>query len=951
MNARGLTIAAVALTAMLAGAPAANADALNFGAVKDNTLYEKNSGDISNGAGSYFFAGNTQQGSDDDTRRGVIAFDVSSIPAGSTITDVDLTLNMSRTQAGTRTVALHRLNADWGEGNSNAGGQEGGGDSAADGDATWLYRFYDSNDPEGSPAWSGNGGNGDYTPAASASISVGGENDYTWSTAGMVADVQAWVDNGGTNFGWIVICQESSSTSAKRFDSRQNNDVSNRPLLVVTFNPPAPTGACCFDDGHCEPQTQADCLALGETYIGDDVPCTPNPCTQPVGACCYADGSCMTQTQTDCQTAGGTYQGNGTSCVPNPCPQPSAACCFTTGACSIETEAACNSMGGTWGFGASCIPNPCPQPTGACCADDGTCSVETPGNCAAAGGNYQGDDTVCTFNLCPVVLTPFLDPLPIPVPAIPDSGVPGGEATYSIAMEEVDQQLHSQLPATRVWGYAGAYPGPTIEATVGEPVTVNWINDLENLDTGMPRTEHYLPVDHCPHGAATSLPRTVVHLHGGHVPAQFDGYPEDTFLPGQSATYWYPNMQPPATLWFHDHALGITRLNVYMGLAAFYLLRDQDEIDLGLPAGDYEIPLAIQDRSFNGDGSLRYPADWQDHFFGNKIVVNGKVWPYLEVDQGKYRFRMLDGCSSRTLTLSLSTGDSFQQIGTDGGLLPAPVTLTEVTISPGERADIVMDFAGYAPGTEIFLVNSAPAPYPGDPGVGVVPQVMKFIVTGDTGHTDPVPAALTPVEVIPEGEAILSRDLILRRATDPCTGQVWLINGLAWDDITEEPNLGDTEIWRWINRSGNVHPMHMHLVLFQVLDRQDFEVVLGEIVPIGAPIPPEPNEMGWKDTVRADPNQITRVIARFEDFDGLFSYHCHILEHEDHEMMRQFRAVDTCPEDLNGNGAVDFADILVIIGAWGSCPLYCPNDLNNNGSVDFADILEVIGAWGSCPST
>jgi spore coat protein A len=943
------SVCAVALT-LIVTAPL-TADVLNFGAQKDNTLYEKNSGDLSNGAGSYFFAGNTQQGDDDDTRRGVIAFDVSSIPAGSTITDVDLTLNMSRTQTGSRTVSLHRLTADWGEGNSNAGGQEGDGASAADGDATWLYRFYNESDPESSPAWAGNGGNGDYVGTASASINVGGENSYTWSTVGMVADVQAWLDSPASNFGWIVIGQESSSTSAKRFDSRQINDVNNRPLLVVTFDPPAPEGACCFEDGHCEQQTQADCDTLGETYLGDGIPCTPNPCQQPVGACCFGDGACLSQTEAACQTAGGTYQGDNTSCVPNPCPQPSAACCFTSGTCTFVSESVCNSMGGTWqGLGTDCAPNPCPQPTGACCADDGTCSVETPGDCASAGGTYQGDDTICTFNLCPVVLDPYLDPLPIPVPAVPTSGVIGGEATYDIAIQEVEQQLHSQLPPTRCWGYAGSYPGPTIEATVGLPVTVNWMNALEEFGTGQPRTEHYLPVDNCPHGAHDNDPRTVVHLHGGHVPADFDGYPEHTQLPGESVTYWYPNIQPPATLWYHDHALGITRLNVVMGLAGYYLLRDQDEIDLDLPSGEFEIPLAIQDRSFNADGTWRYPAQWQDHFFGNKILVNGKVWPYLEVAQGKYRFRLLDGSTSRTYTLSLSDGASFQQIGTDGGLMEEPVTLTEVTISPGERADVIMDFSGYAPGTEVFLVNSAPAPYPGDPGVGVIPDVMKFIVTGEPGHTTAVPASLTTVETLLEQDAVLTRDLVLRRANDPCSGTVWLINGLGWDDITELPNLGDTEIWRFINRSGNVHPMHMHLVLFQVLDRQDFEIVDGEVVPIGDPIPPADNEVGWKDTVRADPNQITRVIARFEDFDGLFAYHCHILEHEDHEMMRQFRAVNTCPADLNGNGAVDFADILVVIGAWGPCPLYCPTDLNDNGAVDFADILVIIGAWGTCPS-
>ncbi len=190
------------------------------------------------------------------------------------------------------------------------------------------------------------------------------------------------------------------------------------------------------------------------------------------------------------------------------------------------------------------------------------------------------------------------------------------------------------------------------------------------MSEGELRTEHILPVDLCLHGPNMqgNTPRTVVHLHGGHVAAENDGYPEDTMLPGEEQTFFYPNLQLPATVWFHDHALGITRLNVYMGLAGLFLIRDQFEADLGLPSGDFEIPLVIQDRSFNADGSLAYPAAWQDHFFGEYVLVNGKVWPYLEVRRGLYRFRLLNGSNSRVYTLSLSNGASFQQIGTDGGL-------------------------------------------------------------------------------------------------------------------------------------------------------------------------------------------------------------------------------------------------------------------------------------------
>jgi spore coat protein A len=258
----------------------------------------------------------------------------------------------------------------------------------------------------------------------------------------------------------------------------------------------------------------------------------------------------------------------------------------------------------------------------------------------------------------------------------------------------------------------------------------------------------------------------------------------------------------------------------------------------------------------------------------------------------------------------LSTGDPFVQIGTEGGLLPAPVTVSSITLPPGERADVIIDFAGHAPGTQIDLLNSAPAPYPGTPGVGVIPDVMRFIVQDQPGHTDAIPSTLRAMEVLDELDATETRDFVLEKGSDPCSGQVWLINGLGWDDVTEFPELGATEVWRFINQSGNMHPMHMHLVFFQVLDRQAFDDSSGSIVPIGSPMPPPPEEAGWKDTVKVAPNEIVRVIARFEDYTGKYPYHCHILEHEDHEMMRQFQVV--CPAAA-AIPAVTFKGVLALI--------------------------------------
>jgi spore coat protein A len=503
------------------------------------------------------------------------------------------------------------------------------------------------------------------------------------------------------------------------------------------------------------------------------------------------------------------------------------------------------------------------------------------------------------------VLTPFVDALPIPPLAQPVTGSPGGAASYEMTMTEIQQQLHTDLAnPTTVWGYsdgtnAAAHPGPTILASTGEQVQVTWKNDLREIGTGTLRTDHYLPVDTCAHGADDQSPRTVVHLHGAHVEEQYDGYPESTWLPGQQAVYQYANNQQAATLWYHDHALGITRLNVIMGMAGFYLVTDAVEGALDLPSGAYQIGLALQDRTFNPDGSFKYPAAWQDSFFGDTILVNGKVWPYLNVDQGKYRFRILGGSNSRHYTLSLSTGAPITVIGTEGGLLPAPVPLSEITIGPGERWDVVIDFASYAPGTEVFLENSAPAPYPGEPGVGVIPDVMKFVVGSSAGHTNAIPTSLRTNEILDELDATEFRDFELQKGSDPCSGFKWLINGLGWDDITEYPELGETEVWSFINRSGMTHPMHMHLVMFQVLDRQNFDEVGGEIVPIGSPVPPAAQEAGWKDTVLVNPNEIVRVIARFESYKGKYAYHCHILEHEDHEMMRQFQTVSCGDSELD----------------------------------------------------
>jgi spore coat protein A len=998
----------------------AAATVVSIPALKDNTLYENATGSVSNGAGEYVFTGRTKDGV---RHRGVIAFDIAgSIPAGAAINSVTLTLHLSREANSTlRFTSLQRALADWGEGTSNAGQNEGQGAPSTTNDATWIHRFYPST------LWSAPGG--DYAGGASASLGVTGNGFYSWTGAGLVLDVQGWLDSPASNFGWAILGDESVVETSKRFDSRENGQTANRPVLTVDYSTTVATGACCQPSGTCSSVTAAQCASLGGTYQGDNTTCSPNPCPATASFVATKDNTLyesasgtlsngagtkllasksstnlvrrgLLQFDLSSIPAGATIQsatltlynaeasnsatlslyrataswGEGTSLATGTedagappttgdatwihrfypgtswttaggdfAATASASAtvvgvgsyAWTSAALAADVQAWVDNPASDFGWvvrgkesGAgnalkrfesrqsTDVPHrprldvsyfaPPPVPTGACCLPDGSCDTLSAAQCSAAGGTYNGDGTSCTTGLCPLVLTPYVDALPRPAVAVPVSGTAGGTASYVMNIREVTQQLHRDLPPTRVWGYAGGYPGPTIEASTGQPVTVTWVNDLRD-STGALRTTHYLPVDLCLSGPDEAGPtaRVVAHLHGGHVPAAVDGYPEATILPGQQTTYVYPNNQPAGTLWYHDHAMGITRLNVMMGLAGFYLVRDAAENALGLPSGEYEIALAIQDRSFNPNGSLQYPAMWMDHFFGDKMLVNGKVWPYLQVKRGKYRFRLLNGCTSRTLHLSLSNGATFQVIGTELGLLPAPVTRTSLLLMPGERANIVVDFAAYAAGTQIVLANDAPAPYPGNPGEGVIPNVMRFDVVSTTGFTAPIPPTLRPVVPIDPATSVLSRDLVLKKQPSACTGDLWTINGGMFADIVEKPVLGTTEIWRFVNESGISHPMHMHLVAFQIIDRQPFTLQGGQIVPTGTPTPPDASEAGWKDTAPVGPNEILRVIARFEDYAGDYPYHCHIIEHEDNEMMRQFESV---PAPLLSIGDVTVAE-------------------------------------------
>lgn len=492
-------------------------------------------------------------------------------------------------------------------------------------------------------------------------------------------------------------------------------------------------------------------------------------------------------------------------------------------------------------------------------------------------------------------LAKFVDALPCPAVARPQGRKPSpGDPKlsvpfYRILAQALHSKVHRDLPATRFWCFGSSVPGPTFETRSGEPLLVEWGNALP--------TAHFLPIDHTIHGAEVDKPpvRTVVHLHGAKTRPESDGYPEDWILPGKSSLYYYPNQQAAAMLWYHDHALGINRLNVYAGLLGAFFIRDGAEDALNLPGGKYELPLIFFDRLLTREGQLLYPVSpdplspWVPEVFGNAILVNGKLFPYLEVEPRKYRFRVLNGSNARIFHLSLSHQDSaenlpFHQIGTDQGLLPAPVPLTRLDIAPGERADLIVDFREFR-GAQLILKSDAFV-------------VMQFRVSSaKIDDSSSLPSALRPVPKIPESQAVQTRLLTLDEYVNKAgNSAMLLLNATHWKaPITEKPVLGSTEIWTLINPTNDTHPIHLHLVRFQILDRQTYEPWLfqtkRQLHFLGEPEPPDPNEAGWKDTVQAHSRMVTRIIVPFEGFAGRYVWHCHILEHEDNEMMRPYEVI------------------------------------------------------------
>lgn len=540
-------------------------------------------------------------------------------------------------------------------------------------------------------------------------------------------------------------------------------------------------------------------------------------------------------------------------------------------------------------------------------------------------------------------LTKYVDVLPNPLNnLLSPTGTLDGKPLFDVSISQFQQQLHRDLPPTTLWGYNQSFPGPTFAVDRDEEIKIRWTNNLVD-STGAPLTEHLLPYDTTVHGASSLFPqaRVVTHVHGNITDEMSDGYPEHWFTAdpnatanglggpaGNSMVSTHYNNQRAAELWYHDHAMGITRLNVYAGMAGLYMLRDEVEQALNLPSGDYEMPLVLQDRTFYDDGQLYYPAGPGDltnpgggtplaglpgsfpseasqvrQFHGNTNLVNGVVWPYMEVEPRKYRFRILNGANSRFYRLSLDGGEqgagTFNLIGTDGGLLTQVVPLNELMVGPADRADVVVDFSQFAVGTDVLLHNSGPDDMyrkvntPADPNT--TGQVMQFRVVESTGpDTSSLPTELSSIVRYDESKAVRNRSLSLVQTGDQYGRPELLLNGQKWTDpITEEVQLGELEIWEFVNQTPMAHPMHIHMEHFQVLDRKDLAT--------GNPIPLGPEEMGWEDTVFVGPGESIRVMVRYEQFAGTFVWHCHLLEHEDLEMMRPFRIVGRpVPEPSSG---------------------------------------------------
>jgi spore coat protein A, manganese oxidase len=558
-------------------------------------------------------------------------------------------------------------------------------------------------------------------------------------------------------------------------------------------------------------------------------------------------------------------------------------------------------------------------------------------------------------------LTPYLDPMPVLVDYAVDA-TGGGTVRLSTAL--ISRQVHRDLPATTLFGYlhsggpgpgdtGASYLGPPIVARSGTAVKVRYANRLAPDD--------FLRV--FTNGGASYLQfapfpgvRTMTHLHGGFVAADDDGNPfarPDAFRYGTTQSVTYPNEQPASLLWYHDHYLGDTRMNVVAGLAGGYLLRDSFDTGsnplLPGPIGTYELPMVVQDRQFNPDGSLLYPVapasmhgPWLGEYFGDVMLVNGKIWPELTVEPAVYRFRVLNGCNARIVDLRIATADSrvavpMVIIGTEGGLLPVnPARSNHLVMTPAERYDVICDFRRFA-GRTLLMTNATP-PSPVSTPAPPLMRVMRITVKhrASSGAPMSVPgsgslpanpkvaelASLGPPQL--SGGSVAGRMITLNEVGAETPRWKLNLNAHPYGDrhpVTETLTWNSVEDWYFVNTTPDTHPMHTHLVTFKVMGRYNYDAhgyaakygtangvpqldvsTLRPFLKSGL-IEPGPDEAGLKETVKANPGQVTVVRARFSlpstALNGAgqltrpqrYVHHCHIVEHEDNDMMERMIVV------------------------------------------------------------
>lgn len=490
---------------------------------------------------------------------------------------------------------------------------------------------------------------------------------------------------------------------------------------------------------------------------------------------------------------------------------------------------------------------------------------------AAAGLVVSGNLVFAPVATAQQVPPPFSVAMPIP-PEITDPNP-------TITMRQADVQILPEGPPTTMWTYDGIFPGPTIRRPSGETTRVTFVNDLPEA-----------------FGEAT------IHHHGNHSEPSEDGQPDDALVPnvlippGGQRTYTYEHVEDgepewAAPQWYHDHRMDVTGRNVWNGLAGMYLLEDEFEAALPLPDGEFDVPLMVADRTFDENNQIMPYVFDLGGTRGNTVLVNGAPQPFFDVGDRKYRFRVLNASNTREYTMQLSNGQPITQIGTESGLLPAPVTQDTVRILPAERVDLVIDFDGQL-GEEIVLQNV-------EPGAGPTAQMMQFRVTEEIPDDSEVPAQLRPAREFPE--PTVDRDFEL--ALD---GALWTINGQGFDPerVDAQPVLGTTERWTFRNNSPLPHAIHIHDVDWQ-LDRRFLLDANGQP---GDPLPIPPGEDAAKETWQIQPGEGFSVLTTFTDHTGVYMFHCHILEHEDMAMMSQFDVQAAA----GGSGGIPMGQIEVV---------------------------------------